>query len=66
MDEHDKGALSDLKGKVKEGVGDLTGNEQWQGEGEGQQRQGDAQRGLGDVQDALRGDNDRDRVNTDR
>jgi uncharacterized protein YjbJ (UPF0337 family) len=62
--EHDKGAISDIKGSVKEGVGKLTDDERLEGEGKGQQAQGDAQRGLGDVQDKLRGDDRNDR--TDR
>jgi uncharacterized protein YjbJ (UPF0337 family) len=53
-DEHIKGAISKVEGKVEEGLGKLTGDKRQQARGKVRQVQGDAQKGLGDVQDAVR------------
>ena len=52
--EHTKGAISKVQGKVEEGLGKLTGNRQQQAKGKGRQIKGVAQEGLGNVQDAVR------------
>lgn len=54
-----KGAWTDTKGKVKEGIGDLTDDERLQREGELDQAQGKVQKGLGDVQEKLQDTGDR-------
>lgn len=48
-----KGAANDSAGKVKEVVGEATGNEKLAAEGDAQQLKGDAQKLKGDVQGAL-------------
>ena len=50
-DEHTKGTITDVKGKVEEAAGKLTGNEEQRCHREAKQVQGEAQKGLGDVQD---------------
>lgn len=52
-DEHSKGAISTVKGKIKQGVGKLTGKKELEAKGKAQQVQGSAQGTLGDVQDAV-------------
>ena len=49
-----EGTASDLKGKVKDAVGGLTGDSQTQAEGKGDQLSGKVQRGYGQVKDAAR------------
>lgn len=41
-----KGVTEDLKGKAKEAVGSVTGNEDLEREGEAQQRKADAERDV--------------------
>ncbi len=53
-DEHTKGTMSDVQGKVEEAAGKLTGNEEQEAHGQAKQVQGDLQKGLGDVQDTTR------------
>lgn len=55
-----EGKFEDLKGKVKEGVGNLTGNRELEAEGEADQVEGQTQetwgkfkRGVGDAVDAV-------------
>ncbi len=55
-DERAKGTTSDVKGKIKEAGGGLTGNEETKAKGQTQQTQGEAQKGLGDVKEKLSGD----------
>jgi uncharacterized protein YjbJ (UPF0337 family) len=55
-DQHVKGAISTVKGTVREGVGKLTGDRKLETKGKVQKVQGKAQNGLGDVQDAIRKD----------
>jgi len=57
--EHTKGAISKVQGKVEEGLGKLTGNRQQQAKGKARQIKGGAQEGLGNVQDAVRGPKDK-------
>jgi uncharacterized protein YjbJ (UPF0337 family) len=58
-DQRIEGTWNDIKGKVKEGVGDLTGDERLQGEGQVDQLQGKIQKGVGEVQDTLQDAGDR-------
>lgn len=44
-----KGTGQDVKGKVKEAAGDLTGREDWQAEGEADQAEGSIRKGAGKV-----------------
>ena len=41
-----KGVVEDVKGKAKEAVGDITGDERLQEEGEAQQEKADAERDV--------------------
>ena len=41
-----KGVVEDLKGKAKDAIGNLTGNEDLEREGEAQQAKADAQRDV--------------------
>ena len=47
-----EGMFDQGKGKVKQGVGDLTGNEQMQGEGEIDELKGKGEQTWGDIKDA--------------
>jgi uncharacterized protein YjbJ (UPF0337 family) len=47
-----EGKLDELKGKVKEGVGDATGDRDLQAEGEVDQTKGKAKQAWGDVKNA--------------
>ena len=53
-DEHTKGAISKVRGKLEEGLGKLTGNRKQEVKGRARQVQGAGQEGLGDIQDAVR------------
>jgi uncharacterized protein YjbJ (UPF0337 family) len=46
-----KGKSKDIGGKVKEEVGDATGNEDMKHEGQADQAEGKVQKGVGDVKD---------------
>lgn len=55
-----EGKFEDVKGKVKEGIGNLTGDRELEAEGEGDQVEGQTQetwgkfkRGVGDAVDAV-------------
>lgn len=54
-DEHTKGTISKVRGKIEVWLGRLTGNKGQQVKGHARQVQGAGQQGLGDVQDAVRG-----------
>jgi len=58
-DQRTQGTWNETKGKVKEGVGEMTGDERLQDEGRADQVQGKLQKGLDDVQDTLRDAGDR-------
>ncbi len=51
---HVEGTWNDVKGKVKEEVGHLTGNEKMESEGIGSQIKGKIQKGIGDIKDAVK------------
>ena len=57
MSEADKvsNKVEELKGRVKEGVGDATGNEQLQGEGKVDQAKGNLKQAGEKVKDAVKG-----------
>lgn len=54
LDDKISNAAEDLGGKVKEGVGKLTGNERLEAEGEAQQVKADAKKVGEDVKDAFK------------
>jgi len=53
-DDRAKGAGNDLKGKVKEGAGRLTGDRGLEAEGNLDQAKGKAQKAIGKVKDAFK------------
>ena len=55
-----KGMGNDLKGKIKDAAGGLTGDTSLQAEGKWDQLKGKAQKKLGDVQREMDSDPDRD------
>jgi uncharacterized protein YjbJ (UPF0337 family) len=57
MSESDKisNKVEELKGRVKEGVGDATDNEQLQGEGKADQAKGNLKQAGEKVKDAVKG-----------
>jgi len=54
------GALKNMGGKIKEGVGNLTGDSKLQGEGKADQVTGKLQNTVGGAKDALRDATDGD------
>lgn len=46
-----EGALNEAKGQAKQGIGDLTGDDQAQAEGQGDEVKGKAQQVVADVKD---------------
>ncbi len=52
--QHVKGAVNELKGKAKENIGHLTGDDKMAGEGVFDRVKGKIQKGLGDLKDALK------------
>lgn len=44
--ERAKGAMDDLAGNVKQGIGNLTGNDRMVGEGKAQEAEGDIRQGV--------------------
>lgn len=63
-EEHVKGGLEKLGGRVKEAAGALTGNENLKAEGQLDQVKGGAHQAWGDVKDAAK--NVADRINPNR
>ena len=53
-EEHVKGGLEKLGGRIKEAAGALTGNAELKSEGQLDQARGHAHEALGDVKDAFR------------
>ena len=53
-DEHVKGTVTDVKGKVEEKVGKVTGDKEQEAHGMAKQVQCDAQKALDDVQTPVR------------
>ncbi len=45
--DEEKGAAKQVKGKIKETAGDLTGNKKWQAEGKAEKTEGEIQEGVG-------------------
>jgi uncharacterized protein YjbJ (UPF0337 family) len=61
LDDKLEGKADELKGKVKEGVGDATDNRSLQAEGVGDQAGGKVEQAIGEAKDAwadVRRDND--------
>ncbi len=48
-----KGKAKDIGGKVKEEVGEATGNDEMKHEGQADQAEGKVQKGVGDAKDAI-------------
>jgi uncharacterized protein YjbJ (UPF0337 family) len=63
-EEHIKGGVEKLGGRIKEAAGALTGNEKLKTEGRVDQVKGGAHQVIGDIKDAAR--NVADRLNPDR
>lgn len=51
-----EGAAKNMGGKIKEGVGNVTGDEKLKAEGRAEQVEGKVQNTVGGIKDALRGD----------
>lgn len=49
-----KGTANEAIGKVKQGVGEATGNQRLKGEGAAQELKGEAQQLKGDAKDAVK------------
>ncbi|APG49025.1 CsbD family protein [Phaeobacter porticola] len=52
-DDQAKGKAKDIGGKIKEEVGDVTGNDELKRDGQTDQAEGKLQKGVGDVKDKL-------------
>ncbi|MGI4817435.1 MULTISPECIES: CsbD family protein [unclassified Brevundimonas] len=50
-----EGAAKNIGGKIKEGIGNLTGDEKMKAEGKVDQIEGKAQNAVGGVKDTLKG-----------
>ncbi|KAA2241209.1 CsbD family protein [Salinarimonas soli] len=50
-----EGSMKNLKGKIKEGVGNLTGDSKTKTEGQMDQAEGKIQNTIGGIKDTLRG-----------
>ena len=50
-----EGAAKNIGGKIKEGIGNLTGDEKLKAEGKADQIEGKAQNAIGGVKDTLKG-----------
>ena len=55
-DDRVRGTANNLGGKIKEGLGKLTGDKSLESEGHMDQAKGKAQQALGDIKDALNPD----------
>ena len=51
-----EGSLKNIKGKIKEGIGNLTGDSKTQSEGKMDQAEGKVQNTFGGIKDTLRGE----------
>ena len=49
-----KGAANEVAGNVKQGVGNLTGNDKLQAEGKAQEVEGKTQRTVGEAKDGVK------------
>lgn len=54
IDDKASNKAEELKGRAKEGVGEATGNEQWQAEGRAERASGALKQGVEKVKDAFR------------
>ncbi|RVT82532.1 CsbD family protein [Rhodobacteraceae bacterium CCMM004] len=52
-DDQVKGKAKDIGGKIKEEVGDATGNDKMKEEGQADQVEGKVQKGVGDIKDKI-------------
>ena len=52
-EQQNEGKLEQARGNIKEGVGDLTGNDQMKREGQYDQAKGDLREGVGDVREGV-------------
>lgn len=52
--EHVKGAVNEVKGKIKENVGHMSGKNKMEGEGVLDQVKGKVQKELGNIKDAFK------------
>ena len=52
--DHAKGAANTIGGKIKEGLGKLTGDKQMEADGNVDQAKGKVQSAIGDVEDAFK------------
>ena len=52
-DDKAKGQFDEFKGKAKEGIGGLTGNDRMQGEGKADQTEGKGRQAMGDAKNAV-------------
>ena len=53
-EDQSEGRLKDMGGKIKETVGDLTGNKDMEAEGQADQVEGKVQKGFGDAKEELK------------
>ncbi len=53
-----KGTVDKLKGKMREGVGKVTGDKEEELKGKGTQTKGSVRQGVGDIQDAVSDEKD--------
>ncbi|MDP2358082.1 MAG: CsbD family protein [Beijerinckiaceae bacterium] len=51
-----EGSMDQMKGKLKEGAGKITGDEKLKNEGRADQAKGKVQNTVGGIKDAVRGD----------
>jgi uncharacterized protein YjbJ (UPF0337 family) len=51
-----EGSLKNIKGKIKEGIGNLTGDSKTKSEGKMDQAEGKVQNTFGGIKDSLRGE----------
>jgi len=51
-----EGVGNELKGRVEQGIGGLTGNREQQAQGAKDETKGNIQQGIGDLKDKLSGD----------
>jgi uncharacterized protein YjbJ (UPF0337 family) len=51
-----EGSLKNIKGKIKEGIGNLTGDSKTKSEGKMDQAEGKVQNTFGGIKDTLRGE----------
>ncbi|EWY42047.1 hypothetical protein N825_19135 [Skermanella stibiiresistens SB22] len=58
-DDRTEGSLKKMKGDVKEGVGNVTGDSKLQSEGKADKAEGKIQNLVGGIKDALTGNKDK-------